>query len=341
MPSEPGTRHARSPPRLRFLKVPEIPAPQAALDPSCGYPPAQVHWIDHHERREHGDDHVAEHGHRRRKKTEHRQLDSHPADVNGEEGDNERQRPAAVDCRACPRGRFDLRSHRGRRRLVRQPKLADDGLLGLGCRVDRCHDDVPRDSEDPKRAGDGNDPRQRPVTREHQQQHDGHIAARCERRQRSVSVVRPADDADRVADSIQRKPPGNQQAERLGRDEGGVDQEERYRHADHCTDRGSSTRRPRRSPQRMQRLYARRQGEQPSDAGRGGFRRGEGRHKGQQAEAQRYECQAGHCHASVGCASVEQAWHVELRLKACATYVTSNDQRRRFPRYHGAVAATE
>ena len=68
---------------------------------------------------------------------EHRRVDAHPARVDCEERGDERQRPAAIDRRTRALGGFDLGRDAGCLGLIREPQLADDGLVGFGGGVDR------------------------------------------------------------------------------------------------------------------------------------------------------------------------------------------------------------
>ena len=61
----------------------------------------------------------------------------HPADMNGEERGDERQRPAAIDRRAHSFGGLDLRRHRRSLRVLRQTQLVDDRFVGFGGGVHR------------------------------------------------------------------------------------------------------------------------------------------------------------------------------------------------------------
>ena len=103
-----------------------MPAPHSPLDPAGRPSPQQIRRIDDEEREQHRDEHVAGDSHRRREQAEQREIGAHAADVNREQRDDERQRPAAIDRRPRSFGSLDFCGHRRRPRLVCQPELADD-----------------------------------------------------------------------------------------------------------------------------------------------------------------------------------------------------------------------
>ena len=156
--------------------------------------------------------------------------------------------------------------------------------------VDRRRHDVPGNPGDPERAGDRKGPRQRPARGQEEHQRHGRVASQQRRpSKRSISTSQTGGRiADRAAHRVEREPPADQEAQRLGRDERGVDQEERDHHADDRADRGMSPGGGRRPPQGVQPLDASRDGEQPADADDGRLRPAEGRREGQQGEAQHH-----------------------------------------------------
>ena len=151
-PAEPPHDDAIDPGAAGVVAI-ELPAPRPPLDPSRRTPPQEVRRVDHEQREQHGDEHVAGNGHSGGDHRQQRQVGAHASQVDREERGDERERPATIDRRACPFGGFDLGGHRRGARIVGQPKLADHGLVGFGARVHRRDDDVPRDAEDPERAG--------------------------------------------------------------------------------------------------------------------------------------------------------------------------------------------
>ena len=227
----------------------EVPAPQSPLDPARRSSPREIGRVDDEQREQHGDEHVAGDSHGGREHAKQRQVGAHAADVDGEERDDERQRPAAVD--RCPRslGGLDLRHQFSRPRLVREPEFVNDRLGGIGCRAHGCDDDVPGDAEDPERAGDRDDPRQIPSPGEDHEQDDGGIAERRQPRDQTFPPFMGADDIEGVTGGIDRKPAGDHDPQRLRRHERGIDEEERDRHADEGARRSVPARRGGRSSQ--------------------------------------------------------------------------------------------
>ena len=84
-----------------------------------------------------GDEHVAEHGHRRGHQAEEREVGAHAADVDGEERRDEPDDPAAVDRRARFLLGGDLGGERAGLGLVGEAELVEHGLVGLGRGVGR------------------------------------------------------------------------------------------------------------------------------------------------------------------------------------------------------------
>jgi hypothetical protein len=212
--------------------------------------------------------------------------------VNREECDDEGQRPAAIDWRACLLARRDLGRDSYGFRLIRKPEFGEDALIRFARGVDRGHHDVPGDAENPQRAGNGDDPLQQPATREHDQQGDGGVGERGEDAERSVGLVLTAKSRDRVSHGIQRKPAGHEEGQSPGGDIRRVDEEERHRHADDRADGGLSARGRRRSSQRVQHLDARGERQQSANTSRRKLGPCERRYEGQRAKRQRDHPQA-------------------------------------------------
>ncbi len=206
--------------------------------------------------------------------------------MNREERRDERDRPPAIDRGTRLLGGLDLRGDGGGPGFVRQAKLADDRLIRLGGRVDRGGHDVPRDSADSQRACDGNDPRQDPAVREHQPQRHRRVAKRCGRRQPSFRAGLAAKAAEPVTDGVDREPRGDHVSQRLGRDQGRVDQEERDREADEGADGRLAPGSRGRAAQCVQRLDAGGDRKQPADPGRWRRRARERCREREQREAQ-------------------------------------------------------
>ena len=87
-----------------------------------------------------------------------RQVGAHAAEVDGEERGDERQRPATIDGRARRSAASTSAAIAAAPGWSGQPELVEDGLVGFGGRVHRRDDDVPRDAEDPERAGQSRRP---------------------------------------------------------------------------------------------------------------------------------------------------------------------------------------
>ena len=269
-----------------------MPAPHAPFYPSRGSAPQQVERVDHDQRDQHRNRHVAQDRDGRRHQAQDGQVGAHPAHVNRKERRDEGQRPPAVNRPAHALGRLDVGGDGDGLGLIGQPELVDDALVGLGRGVDRRRHDVPGDAGDPERAGNRDYPRRCRAAQQQEQYDDGRVAKGRQPRAGSRLAVGGADGADRITDGIDREPAGHDDPQRLGRDKRRVDQENGDRHADDGADGGRATRRGRRSPQRVQPLDERGERQQCSDAGCRKLRAAQGRSHCEQRERERHDCQA-------------------------------------------------
>ena len=215
-----------------------IPAPHRPLDPSRRPAPEQVERIDHEQRDEGGDQHVAGDGNGRREQPEQRAIGTHAADVNREERGDERQDPAAIDRRARRLGGLDLRRHRRRRagcpeiRARRRPTPRRRPRCGPA--KPRCSRPCRRSATRPQRPSSTPRAHSRPTTSSSATARLPSMASTASRRdRRSVSrhALRP------VPDRVDEKEPRHAGQERRAGKIRGVDEEQRDHHADERADR--------------------------------------------------------------------------------------------------------
>ncbi len=282
-PAQPDGRRAIDP-GAAIVGTLEPPAPQEPFDPARRTAPQQVDRVDHEERDQHRDEHVAGDRDCRREQAEQRQIGAHAADVDGEQRRDERPRPCAIDRRARPFGRVDRRDHRHHFGLCGEAELGDDRFITLRARVDRLDEDAPRDAEDAQRAGDRDGPGQEPSPREQNQQDDNQIADDAQRRRRALPGFAAAHHGHDAADGIDRKPSRDHDPQCLRGQKRRVDQEERDRHADHAAGRAGAARGRRRSPERMEHFHGGRKREQRADPRRRIFGAAERRRQREQPE---------------------------------------------------------
>ena len=190
--------------------------------------------------------------------------------MNRKQRRDECDRPAAIAWRACELGGADVSRHGDSLRFRCESKLVDDALVRIGLGKDRCRSDVPGNAEYSQRARDRDDPGQRGVGREHQQQQDAHIAERGQRLPDLVGAPSRPRDTDRVTNRIKRKPCGHHHSKSLGGNERRIDQEERNDQADDRAGRSLVSGGGCRSANGVQRLDSRGNRKQPPD---GGWRR--------------------------------------------------------------------
>ena len=179
-----------------------MPPPQAALDPACRLVPGHIHRVDHEQRDDNRNGHVAQDGDRRREEAEQGPVGVHSSDVNRKERRDKRTGPAEINRGPRSFARFDLRSDRYRRRLVGQTELFDDSLVRLRGRVDGRDHHGPGDAEYSQGPGDCDPPRHDDAADQQQEHRDRGVAERGQRSDRALPRIGGAERRNRIADRI-------------------------------------------------------------------------------------------------------------------------------------------
>ena len=120
-------------------------------------------------------------GHTRRQQAERRLVESHPADVDREQRSHERGEPRDIEQHAVLL--FDLHARADFRhpRIVSEPEVGNDRVVGFAPGEGRRRCDVERRAEDPDARRDGDRPVDRRTAEHQEEQHDGEISGRGKR----------------------------------------------------------------------------------------------------------------------------------------------------------------
>ena len=174
-------------------------------------------------------------GDRRREQAKQRQIGTHAADVNREERDDERQRPAAIDRRPRPLGGLDLGGHRdspGCSASPSSPTTVSSASSVVNTDATMMFQAMPKIRSAPAIAT--THIKTHPCASSISSTtaalpHAAHVA--IER-----SSTRGFERRERVAGRVDRKPAGDHESQRSRGDQRGVDQKERDGHADERAD---------------------------------------------------------------------------------------------------------